>query len=62
MLDPALLEIIVCPRCKGELTADEELSGLICGKCRLLYPVRDRIPILLISEAAPLPIKNEEKC
>ncbi len=54
MLDERLLEILVCPRCKGELehrTAPEEL---VCHSCRLRYEVRDGIPIMLIDEARPL--------
>ena len=49
-----LLDILVCPKCKGdlELTADED--GLICRACRLLYEIRDDIPIMLIDEARPI--------
>jgi uncharacterized protein len=48
-LDPALLEIIVCPDCHGELAVvDEEL---VCRSCGLAYPVRDDIPVLLVDEA-----------
>lgn len=49
-LDPALLAIIVCPKCRGQLApvADE----LVCqGECALIYPVRDGIPVLLVDEA-----------
>lgn len=54
MLDPQLLEILVCPKCKGELTYREDPPALICSACRLEYEVRDDIPILLIDEAQPL--------
>lgn len=54
MLDPQLLEILVCPKCKGELTVLPDHSALICETCRLRYPVRDGIPIMLIDEAEPL--------
>jgi uncharacterized protein YbaR (Trm112 family) len=50
-LDPALLEIIVCPDCRGELAVDEEASELVCTSCGLAYPVRDDIPVLLVDEA-----------
>lgn len=53
MLDPKLLEILVCPNCKGELRVAEERQALICDQCQLLYPVRDGIPILLIDDAEP---------
>ncbi|HEU4675888.1 MAG TPA: Trm112 family protein [Motilibacteraceae bacterium] len=50
-LDPALLEIIVCPDCHGELRVDDVASELVCTACGLAYPVRDDIPVLLIDEA-----------
>ncbi|MGH7480651.1 MAG: Trm112 family protein [Longimicrobiales bacterium] len=51
MLDNELLEILVCPKCKGELEYRAEEDVLICPACRLRYPVRDDIPIMLIDEA-----------
>ncbi|MGZ5416517.1 MAG: Trm112 family protein [Nocardioides sp.] len=50
-LDPALLEIIVCPDCHGDLAVDEASSELTCTACGLAYPVRDDIPVLLVDEA-----------
>lgn len=48
-LDPALLDIIVCPACHADLEpAGEEL---VCSGCRYAYPVRDDIPVLLVDEA-----------
>ncbi|MBU2056028.1 MAG: Trm112 family protein [Proteobacteria bacterium] len=49
-----LLEILVCPKCKGELRLTPEEDGLICERCRLLYEIREDIPIMLIDEAKPL--------
>ena len=49
---PQLLKILVCPKCKGELTYEEANQLLDCPVCRLRYPVRDDIPIMLIDEAA----------
>ena len=49
-----LLEILACPKCKGELTYDERKEILICTECKLYYEVRDGIPVLLIDEAKPL--------
>jgi uncharacterized protein YbaR (Trm112 family) len=46
-LDPALLEIIVCPDCHGDLAVDEAASELVCTACGLAYPVKDDIPVLL---------------
>jgi uncharacterized protein YbaR (Trm112 family) len=52
-LSPKLLEILVCPKCKGELEYRESDQLLVCNKCRLQYPIRDDIPIMLIDEATP---------
>jgi hypothetical protein len=49
-----LLDILACPKCKGEIHLNETDDGLICDKCRLLYEIRDDIPIMLIEEAKPL--------
>ena len=49
-----LLEILVCPKCRGELEYREQESALVCQHCRLSYAVRDGIPIMLIDEATPL--------
>lgn len=53
-VDPRLLEILVCPRCKGELEHREQESSLVCRACSLRYPIRDDIPVMLIDEATPL--------
>ncbi|HEU4990704.1 MAG TPA: Trm112 family protein [Gemmatimonadaceae bacterium] len=51
-VSPQLLKILVCPKCKGELTYREADEALDCPACRLRYPVRDDIPIMLIDEAS----------
>jgi len=53
-LAPQLLAVLVCPRCKGDLEYREAESSLVCNACRLRYPVRDDIPVLLVDEATPL--------
>ena len=50
----ALLEILVCPKCRGDLDYREAEKELVCKACRLRYEVRDGIPIMLIDEAKPL--------
>jgi len=50
-----LLDILACPRCKGPLQAAVKEDGLICETCRLLYEIKDGIPIMLIEKARPLP-------
>ncbi len=49
-----LLEILACPKCKGDIYETEAGDGLICDNCRLKYEIRDEIPIMLIEEAVPL--------
>lgn len=49
-----LLEILACPKCKGEIYLNESKDGLICDKCKLMYEIRDDIPIMLIEEAKPV--------
>jgi len=53
-LSKELLEILACPRCKGEISLNDTENGLICDKCKLLYEIRDDIPIMLIDEAKPV--------
>ena len=50
-VQPDLLDILVCPKCKGELKLTEQQDGLVCNACRLKYEIRDDIPIMLIDEA-----------
>jgi uncharacterized protein len=54
MIDPKLLEILVCPKCRGDLLLVADPAALVCENCRLSYEIRDGIPILLIDEARPL--------
>ena len=50
-----LLEILVCPKCKGELEyRTEPTEELVCRACKLIYAVEEGIPIMLIDEAKPL--------
>lgn len=48
-----LLEILVCPKCKGELMLSPSQDGLICEPCKLVYEIRDDIPIMLVEDAKP---------
>ena len=54
LVDPKLLEILVCPLTKGPLRYDREAQELISDKAGLAYPIRDGIPIMLESEARQL--------
>ncbi|MDH3390431.1 MAG: Trm112 family protein [Desulfobacterales bacterium] len=58
MISKELLDILACPKCKGPVELTEEKDGLVCTSCRLLYEIRDDIPVMLIDEAKKL---EEEK-
>ncbi len=51
MLDKELLDILACPKCKGDLEYDQENQKLICNNCRLKYDIKEDIPIMLIDDA-----------
>ena len=53
-LNQELLDILACPKCKGDIYLNDAGDGLICDSCNLLYEVRDDIPVMLIDEAKPL--------
>lgn len=49
-ISPELLEILACPKCKGDVHLTEKEDGLVCNSCKLLYPIKDDIPVMLIDE------------
>lgn len=49
-----LLDILACPKCKGEIRLNDTGDRLVCNNCKLLYEIKDDIPIMLIDEAKPL--------
>jgi uncharacterized protein YbaR (Trm112 family) len=53
-MDARLLEILVCPVCKGPLDYRKAVAELVCKACRLAYPVKDDIPVMLEDEARAL--------
>jgi uncharacterized protein len=53
-LNKNLIDILVCPKCRGSLLLNEKKDGLICERCRLLYEIRNDIPVMLIDEAKPI--------
>jgi uncharacterized protein len=53
-IDKDLLEILACPKCKGDIRLNEKKDGLICDNCGVMYPIKDDIPIMLIDEAIKL--------
>jgi uncharacterized protein YbaR (Trm112 family) len=46
-----LLEILICPACRGELELKQDGSGLKCVACKRVYPIREDIPVMLVDEA-----------
>ncbi len=58
-MDAKLLEILVCPICKGPLVYRKQEQELICKADRLAYPIRDDIPVMLEEEARELPADEE---
>lgn len=58
-MDKKLLEILVCPICKGPLVYKKASAELICKVDRLAYPLRDDIPVMLEQEARQLPAEEE---
>lgn len=60
-MDSKLLEILVCPICKGPLVYDKPAKELICKGERLAYPIRDGIPVMLEDEARTLAADEEVK-
>jgi hypothetical protein len=54
-VDPKLIELLACPKCKGPLTHREPSpEGFACAACQLFYAVEDDIPNFLVEEARPL--------
>jgi hypothetical protein len=53
-MDPQLLDILVCPLCKGRLQHDRNNHELVCKADRLAFPIRDGVPVMLESEAREL--------
>ncbi|TSA50358.1 MAG: Trm112 family protein [Nitrosomonadales bacterium] len=58
-MDAKLLEILVCPVCKSPLLYRKTANELICKPCRLGYPIKDDIPVMLEDEARKLPAEEE---
>lgn len=51
MIDPKMMELLVCPLTKSNLVFDVERNELVSAKAKLAYPIRDGIPIMLVSES-----------
>lgn len=58
-MDGKLLDILACPLCKGSLVYKKAVAELICKPCRLGFPIKDDIPVMLEDEARKLPPEEE---
>lgn len=58
-MNPRLLDVLVCPLCKGPLIYRKAAAELVCRPCRLAYPIRDDIPVMLEDEARKLAPEEE---
>jgi uncharacterized protein len=61
MLNPELLKILACPKCKNEIRLDQEKNGIICDNCNLIYEIREEIPIMLVDEAKKYSPEKKKK-
>ena len=53
-INQELLDILACPKCKGDVHLTDAQDGLICSRGKLMYPIKDDIPVMLIDEALPV--------
>lgn len=53
MSPPNQRDYLACPKCKGDLDSVQDQSGLLCKACRLVYPIRNGVPVMLIEESSP---------
>ncbi len=59
-MDSKLLEILVCPICKGKLIYQKEKQVLICKFDRIIYPIKNGIPVMLEEEGRPLTLEEKD--
>ena len=52
-LNQDIVDILACPKCAGDLELNEDDSGLMCIQCKLVYPIKEGIPVLLLEDAKP---------
>ena len=61
VISQELLEILACPKCKGDIELSADKDALICRSCKLVYEIREGIPIMLIDEAIDLDEYEQRK-
>lgn len=60
MISSEVLDILVCPVCTGSLHVEEGARRLCCVRCRLAFPIREGIPVMLVSEAQRIADRGDE--
>jgi uncharacterized protein len=58
--DPKLFDLLVCPKCRGRLSAVKNPEGFVCESCALFYAVDDGLPNMLIDEAKRWPLSDDK--
>jgi uncharacterized protein YbaR (Trm112 family) len=53
-INKELLDILACPKCKGDVQLTAQQDGLVCPTCQLMYPIKDDIPVMMVDEAVRL--------
>ncbi len=61
MINKELLEILSCPKCKGEIRLSDDETHIICDKCKLAYTINNNMPIMLIDTAKDVDSLNRDK-
>ena len=60
-MDSKILDILVCPECKGHLKHERKSSELLCSRCRLAYPINEKgVPVMIADEARSLADPDQE--
>lgn len=61
MIDKELLDILICPKCKGNIKLHNNEKYIICEKCGLAYYIDENMPIMLIDKAVTIEEANKDK-
>jgi len=51
MIKQQLLDVLACPKCKGDIRVSAKEDYIVCDSCKLLYEIREEIPVMLVDEA-----------
>ena len=51
MIKKELLDVLACPKCKGDIRVSKDEKYIVCDSCKLLYEIKEEIPVMLVDEA-----------